>query len=139
MSKRIAIVPARGGSKRILSKNIRKFCGAPMISHILGTASQCGMFDEIHVSTDSDEVAAVAESLGFAVAFKRPANLADDHTPLMPVIKYVIEEYIRRGEIFDSVALLLPCDPMITADDLQLVANEIMQKSKLSTLTFIPE
>jgi len=119
MSKRIAIVPARGGSKRVPKKNIRDFCGAPMISHILSAASECGLFDEIHISTDCDEIAGVVEKLGFAVEFRRPASLSDDHTPLMPVCKYVLDEYIKRGQIFDSMTLLMPCSPMITAQDLR--------------------
>lgn len=119
MSKRIAIVPARGGSKRVPKKNIRDFCGAPMISHILSAASECGLFDEIHISTDCDEIAGVVEKLGFAVEFRRPASLSDDHTPLMPVLKYVLDEYIKRGQTFDSMTLLMPCSPMITAQDLR--------------------
>ena len=118
MYKRIAIIPARGGSKRVPNKNIRDFCGAPMISYILRAASESELFDEIHVSTDSDEVASIAYDLGFTAAFKRPPELSDDHTPLMPVLKYVLEEYLKRGKAFNSIALLMPCSPMIIYQDL---------------------
>ena len=116
--KRLAIIPARGGSKRIPNKNIRDFCGQPMISHVLSTAASCNLFDKIHVSTDSYEIAKTTSSLGFKIDFMRPPHLADDHTPIMPVLKYVLEEYLGRGAEFDCVALLMACAPMITPDDL---------------------
>ena len=117
--KRIAIIPARGGSKRIPNKNIRNFCGRPMISHIIGEALASGLFDEIHVSTDSQEIVEVVGGLGLKVAFMRPPQLADDHTPIMPVLRYVLEEYQGRGVSFDTVAMLMACAPMITAEDLR--------------------
>src|SRR3546814_4038089 len=81
---RIAIIPARGGSKRIKDKNIVDFCGKPMISYALEAARASGLFDVIHVSTDSERIAAVADDLGFPVAFLRDPSMAGDHTPLMP-------------------------------------------------------
>jgi len=122
MKRRLAIVPARGGSKRILNKNIRQFCGQPMIAHILNTAQSSGLFDIIHVSTDSDEIRVVVEQLGFAVDFMRPSNLADDHTPIMPVMKYVADIFAEQGELFDEVWLLMACSPLIEAEDLQQAA-----------------
>lgn len=119
MNRRLAVIPARGGSKRIPNKNVRDFCGRPMISHIIEAALASGFFDEIHVSTDSHEIAELVSSLGLEVVFLRPPHLADDHTPIMPVLKYVLEEYLGRGLAFDTVALLMACAPMITADDLR--------------------
>lgn len=119
MSRRLAVIPARGGSKRIPNKNVRNFCGRPMIGHIIEAALASGLFDEIHVSTDSQEIGEVVEGLGLKVAFVRPPQLADDHTPIMPVLKYVLEEYQGRGMSFDSVAMLMACAPMITAEDLR--------------------
>jgi pseudaminic acid cytidylyltransferase len=118
MNKRLAIIPARAGSKRIPNKNIRDFCGQPMMAHILSAAASSDLFDEIHVSTDSSEIAEKASCLGFEVAFLRPPHLADDHTPIMPVLKNVLQEYLGRGSEFQSVALLMACAPMITSDDL---------------------
>ncbi|PQA76619.1 pseudaminic acid cytidylyltransferase [Rhodoferax sp. TS-BS-61-7] len=117
--KRIAIIPARGGSKRIPDKNIRSFCGEPMVAHIISAALSSGLFDEIHVSTDSKEIVKVVAELGLKVAFMRPPHLADDHTPIMPVLKYVLEEYQGQGLSFDTVAMLMACAPMITAEDLR--------------------
>ena len=122
IKKRIAIIPARGGSKRILNKNIRNFCGEPMITYILKTAFESDLFDVIHVSTDSNLTKEVVERNGFKVEFMRPADLADDLSPIMPVLKFVIEEYHLRGSIFEETWLLMACSPLITSIDLQKAA-----------------
>jgi N-acylneuraminate cytidylyltransferase len=116
---RLAIVPARGGSKRIPRKNIRDFCGKPMIAHILAAAADSGLFERIHVSTDDTEISAVAAGLGHAPEFARPASLADEFTPIMPVLKWVVEHYLDRGLRFDQVWLLMPCAPLIDSQDLR--------------------
>ena len=120
--KRLAVVPARGGSKRIPDKNVRPFCGRPMISYTLEAARESGLFDAIHVSTESDSVTAAATALGFPPEFPRPAALSDDTTPLMPVLRFVLEEYGRRGRGFDEVALLYACAPLVEAGDLRAAA-----------------
>lgn len=133
--KSIAVIPARGGSKRIPNKNIRDFCGSPILAHILSAASASSLFDEIHVSTDSNEIAEVSRGLGFDVDFLRPSYLADDHTPIMPVLKYVLEEYLARGLVYDCVALLMPCSPMITVGDLNGASKLFnTHQSKLAVL-----
>src|SRR5438874_1339312 len=101
MTRRLAVIPARGGSKRIKNKNIRDFCGKPMIAYVLEVARESGLFDKIHVSTESAEIRQTVERLGFAVDFARPAELADDHTPIMPVLKHVVTTYASRGQTFD--------------------------------------
>lgn len=123
MTKRIAIVPARAGSKRIPNKNIRNFGGKPMIAHILHTARASEMFEVIHVSTESSAIRDAVEKLGFLVDFLRPAELADDHTPIMPVLKYVADTYASRGELFEQVWVLMACAPLIDAFDLQQAAD----------------
>lgn len=122
MTRRLAIIPARGGSKRIPNKNIRDFCGKPMIAHILQVARASGQFDVIHVSTESEEIRETVEALGFGVDFKRPDELADDHTPIMPVLKYVTDTYAARGKLFDQAWLLMACAPLIDTRDLQEAA-----------------
>lgn len=119
MTRRLAVIPARGGSKRIPRKNVRLFRGRPMIAHSLDAVLESGLFDEIHVSTDCPEVQQVAAAMGLAPAFGRPAYLADDHTPLMPVLKYVLEEYQRKGTHFDQVAMVMACAPLVSAQDLR--------------------
>ncbi|MBF0347398.1 MAG: acylneuraminate cytidylyltransferase family protein [Magnetococcales bacterium] len=116
--RRIAIVPARGGSKRIPRKNIREFCGRPMIAHILDAAQTSGLFSAIHVSTEDVEIAEVVARLGHGVQFMRPAHLADDHTGIMPVLHHVLATFKDRGQTFDQVVSLMACAPLITANDL---------------------
>jgi pseudaminic acid cytidylyltransferase len=120
--KRLAIIPARGGSKRIPNKNIRDFCGQPMITHVLGAARDSGLFSAIHISTESESIREVAATFGFPPDFPRPEALADDHTPIMPVLRYAAEEYARRGQHFDEIWLLMACAPLINAQDLQKAA-----------------
>ncbi len=118
MASRIAIIPARGGSKRVPNKNIADFCGRPMIAYALATAKESGLFDKIHVSTESQDIAQVVEALGFDIDFYRPTELADDITPIMPVLKYVVETYAHMGESFDQVCLLMATSPLTEAADL---------------------
>lgn len=118
MNRRIAVIPARGNSKRIPKKNIKNFCGKPIISYVIEAALGSELFDEIHVSTDCHEIADLVVSLGVDVTFLRPPHLADDHTPIMPVLKFVLETYLELGYKFDSVAMVMACAPMITSDDL---------------------
>jgi N-acylneuraminate cytidylyltransferase len=115
---RIAIMPARGGSKRIERKNIAAFCGRPLLTFPLAAARASGLFDLIHVSTEDETIAAVAAQHGFPPDFLRDPALADDHTPLLPVLRWVLERYAERGRSFDTVCLLMPTAPLIEADDL---------------------
>ncbi len=126
--RRIAIIPARGGSKRIPNKNIRDFCGKPMIAHILEVARASGLFEVIHVSTDSQAISEVVSKLGFQIDFLRPLELADDHAPIMPVLKYVTAEYAKCGQAFDQVWLLMACAPLVDASDL-VVAEELFSQA----------
>lgn len=126
--KRIAIIPARGGSKRIPNKNIKLFHGKPMISYVLKTARDSGLFDTIHVSTDDLKIQSVVESLGFPVEFSRPDSLADDHTPIMPVLKYVLEEYRARGQEFDQACLLMATAPLLEVSDI-VAAHELFDST----------
>ena len=119
MTKRLCIIPARGGSKRVPDKNIRDFCGKPMISHALSTAKETRLFDTIHVSTDSDKIINVAHEYGCPVDFKRPAELSDDHTPIMPVVKYVLSEFKQNNISFDTIVLIYATSPLITINDLK--------------------
>ncbi|MCP4160209.1 MAG: acylneuraminate cytidylyltransferase family protein [Deltaproteobacteria bacterium] len=115
---KIAIIPARGGSKRIPHKNIVDFCGKPMISYALKVAEKSGLFDKIHVSTDSPKIAEVVQSLGVEVDFMRSAKLADDHTGIMPVLENVLNEYDRHGQIFNHIMVLMPCCPLLLPEDI---------------------
>ena len=110
------MIPARGGSKRIPRKNILDFCGKPMIAWPVQAAIDSGCFDRIVVSTDDDEIAAVAEGCGAEAPFRRGAELADDHTPTAPVIG----DAIKRLNIAEQtpVCCLYATSPFVTPDDL---------------------
>ena len=118
-TKRLAIIPARGGSKRIPNKNIRNFHGKPIMIHALNLAKSSQIFSEIHVSTEDDMIASMAARYGFAPIFKRPSYLADDYTPLMPVLQYVAQAYRMRGQDFRTIAMLSATAVLIDEQDLQ--------------------
>ncbi|MEL6287340.1 MAG: acylneuraminate cytidylyltransferase family protein [Pseudomonadota bacterium] len=116
--RRLALLPARGGSKRITDKNILPFHGKPMLAHPLAAAEASSLFDLIHVSTDSERIASVARDLGADVSFMRPTTLADDVTGILPVAKWCVETFAERGEKFDDVCILFPAAPMLEPEDL---------------------
>lgn len=95
---RIAIIPARGGSKRIPGKNIREFCGKPIIAWSINAALQSRCFDDVIVSTDDDDIASVASKYGASVPFMRPPELSDDYTPTLPVLRHAILEMERQTD-----------------------------------------
>lgn len=115
---RLAIIPARGGSKRIRKKNIKNFCGNPIISYSLNAAKNSELFNTIHVSTDCLEIAETVKSLGFDIDFMRDPSLADDFTPIMPVLQWVLKQYNSKEIFFNEVALIMPCSPFIESSDL---------------------
>jgi N-acylneuraminate cytidylyltransferase len=116
--KRLLIIPARAGSKRVPNKNIRNFCGKPMIVYSIETAFNLGIFDEIHVSTESIVIKKVVEKAGCKVPFLRPESLSDDFTTTIDVYKFVVSKYIELGKMFDEVWTLLPCAPLLAGEDL---------------------
>lgn len=115
----IAVIPARGGSKRIPRKNLRNFCGQPMLAWPLQAAQDSGLFQRIIVSTDDEEIAALAQQLGGEVPFRRPPALADDHTPTQPVIQHAIETLQAQGQTIDAVCCLYATAPFVRASDLR--------------------
>jgi len=127
MNRRLAVMPARGGSKRIPGKNILPFCGAPLMVHALRTARETALFDEIHVSTDDPAIAEVARAEGFCPAFLRDPALADDYTPLLPVLKWVLDQYIATGQHFGSVTLIMPTAPLIGTEDI-IAAHRVFDR-----------
>ncbi|MCA8986745.1 MAG: pseudaminic acid cytidylyltransferase [Planctomycetaceae bacterium] len=115
----IAIIPARGGSKRIPKKNIRNFCGKPMIAYPILTAMDSGLFDRVYVSTDSDEIAFMAEQYGAIAPFRRPAQLSDDHAPTLPVIRHAVDWISSSNVDLDSVCCIYPTTPFLQKPYLQ--------------------
>jgi pseudaminic acid cytidylyltransferase len=115
---RMAVIPARGGSKRIPRKNVRLFAGVPMIGHAITAVRDSGLFDRIVVSTDDDEIAGVARAFGADVPFRRPAELADDHAATAPVVAHAIRSCATLGWAADPVCCVYPCVPLLRPGDL---------------------
>ena len=119
MTTRIAIIPARGGSKRIPRKNIKLFCAKPMIAWSIEAALQSGCFDQVIVSTDDQEIAEVARQYGATVPFMRPAELSDDHTGTVPVIQHAIEWVNAQGQSVEQACCLYATAPFVSAEDIK--------------------
>ena len=116
---KLAVIPARGGSKRIPRKNIKSFCGKPMIAWSIEAALQSGCFDHVVVSTDDAEIAEVARQCGAQVPFMRPTTLSDDHTGTIPVIRHAIEWFSERGQVSDQVCCIYATAPLVSAADIR--------------------
>lgn len=119
MSKKIAIITARGGSKRIPRKNIKEFCGKPIIAYSIEAAIKSDLFDEVMVSTDDKEIAEIAGSFGAKIPFFRSQENSDDYAMTADVIKEVILEYQKRSQYFEYLCCIYPTAPFITAEKLE--------------------
>lgn len=117
--KSIAVIPARGGSKRIPRKNIRLFGGKPMIAWSIQAAKASGCFEQIVVSTDDDEIAAVAKEFGAEVPFKRPAQWADDHSTTLDVMAHAVDWLNENGSQAQTVCCIYATAPFLMAQDLK--------------------
>lgn len=116
---KLAVIPARGGSKRIPRKNIKTFCGKPMIGWTIEAAMASGSFDRIVVSTDDEEIADVARAAGAEVPFIRPPELSDDHTGTIPVIAHAIRRVIGDDMPAAAVCCLYATAPFLQASDIR--------------------
>lgn len=114
----IAIITARGGSKRIPKKNIKEFYGKPMLAYAIEAAKGAGIFDEIMVSTDSEEIADVARKYGANVPFMRSEKTSNDFATTFDVLEEVINEYKKQGKSFDKLCCIYPCVPFLTSKTL---------------------
>lgn len=114
----LAIIPARGGSKGLPGKNIKPLCGKPLIGWTIEQAKASKYITEIYVSTDSAEIAEVAESFGVKVPDLRPAELASDTAPSSGFVVYTLEKLAREGKVFDYVILLEPTSPLRETSDI---------------------
>lgn len=115
----VAVIPARGGSKRIPRKNIKLFCGKPMIAWSIEAALASGCFDRVIVSTDDQEIAAIARQWGAEVPFMRPASLSDDFTGTIPVIAHAIDAMKREGHSIEFACCIYATAPFVRAQDIQ--------------------
>ena len=127
MEKLLCIIPARGGSKRIPHKNIALFKGRPIISYPINTVKESNLTDEIIVSTDSPEIASVAESFGAKVPFLRSADTANDHAGVADVLIEVIEEYKKRGREFEYVLCVFATNPLMKCENLVSAFKQLQE------------
>lgn len=126
--KTAAVITARGGSKRIPRKNIKDFCGKPIIAYSIEAAIAAGVFDTVMVSTDDDEIAEVARQYGAEIPFFRSEKTSNDYAVTSQVLAEVLEEYERRGEHYTNVCCIYPTAPFLTADRLK-TAMELLAKT----------
>lgn len=115
---RVAIITARGGSKRIPKKNIKEFCGKPIIAYSIKAALDSGAFDEVMVSTDSEEIAEVARQWGANVPFLRSGTTSNDFATTADVVAEVLRKYSEEGQTFESFACIYPTAPFVTGERL---------------------
>lgn len=116
---KIAVIPARGGSKRIPRKNVKDFGGRPMIAWAIGAALESCLFDKVVVSTDDEEIASIARTHGAETPFVRPSELANDTAGTVPVIAHALREMANSGTHCDYAACIYPCTPFLRAQDLK--------------------
>lgn len=125
----LAIIPARGGSKRIPRKNIKDFLGKPIIAYSIETAIQSGLFEEVMVSTDDHEIAEIAIRYGAKIPFFRSSETSDDYATTMDVIKEVVAEYRNKlSKEFDFICCIYPTSPLIKVEYLSRGLNLLMEK-----------
>ena len=135
---KIAIITARGGSKRIPKKNIRDFLGKPILAYSIEAALGSGLFDEVMVSTDSTEIADIAERFGAKVPFYRSDATSNDYATTNDVILEVLDKYERRGENFDIAVCLYPTAPFVTAQKLISAVKELEDSDADTLIPVVP-
>ena len=131
--KSIAIITARGGSKRIPKKNIKEFCGEPMIAYSIKAALDAGIYSEVMVSTDNEDIATIAKHYGANVPFMRSDKTASDNATTRDVLMEVLSEYEKRNQTFDDMTCLYPTAPFVTAQKLN-EAMKLFHESNCSLL-----
>ena len=136
--KTLAIIPARGGSKRVPKKNIRDLCGKPLIAWTIEFAQSISWFDRVHVSTDCKEIAAISEKLGLEIPFFRDPSSASDTAATTSVVREVIEKFGWFGETYDVVAVLQPTTPWRQHARWE-EARELISKSEIDSVVGIAD
>lgn len=121
----ICIIPARGGSKRIPRKNVRDFLGKPIIAYSIEAALKSGLFEEVMVSTEDAEIAAIAKQYGASVPFMRSADTANDFAGTDDVVKEVLREYKKQGREFDVVCCIYATAPFVSVENLKKAYEQI--------------
>jgi len=137
MKSSIAVIPARGGSKRIPRKNVREFGGKPIIAYSIEAACQSGLFERVIVSTDSPEIAEIARDYGAEVPFLRDANLSDDLTPVSAATAATLKRLDQHGDQFGYVCQLMPNCPLRIADDIVASYKQLIDIGSASQISVV--
>ena len=136
---RLLIIPARGGSKRIKNKNIKKFHNKPIIQYPLTSAKKSKLFNIIHVSTEDKSIFKLVKKIGFNPDFFRDKKLGNNSVGISEVIKFVINKFITMNKTFDEVWCIYPCSPLINEHDLKKISIYFKkQKNSLMTINEFP-
>ena len=135
--KAIAIITARGGSKRIPKKNVKEFCGKPIIAYAIKAALDSGIFDEVMVSTDSEEIAEIARAYGAKVPFMRSAKTSDDFATTADVLMEVLERYQEMGRTFDVMSCIYPTAPFVTPQKLQSAYDTLKKEQAVMAMPVV--
>ncbi len=136
-NKVLAIITARGGSKRIPKKNIKDFLGKPIIAYSIEAALSSGVFDEVMVSTDSEEIAEIAKKYGARVPFMRSEKAASDTATTADVLLEVLEEYRKRGQEFEFFSCIYPTAPFIRAERLREAFGKLKESTAAEVLPVV--
>ena len=132
----LAWIPARRDSKRIANKNIKTFCGKPLLSYTIEAAKNCKYTDEVFVSTNSSTIAEIARNCGASVPFLRPDDLAQDSSKTIEAVIYSLEELSEQRSPFDVLCLLQPTSPLRTTEDIER-ALEVFVKNGCESLASV--
>ena len=138
MVKRLLIIPARSGSKRIKNKNIKKFFGKPIINYSIDTAIKSNIFNKIHISTNSNKIANLVKRKGIKIDFLRDKKLSNDNIGLFKVFKYVTQKFKKLYLLYDEIWFLMPCAPLIESRDL-IKASRFFNTNKKNTMIAVSE
>ncbi len=133
MTSRIAIIPARSGSKRIPDKNIKLFYNKPIISYVIKTLEKSKLFNEIHVSTNSTKIKKIVERNSLKVPFLRPKHLSRDSTPLIDVLNFVLKKFSEKNFYFDEVWLIYSTAVLLKSSDLKK-ASKLIKKQNIKNV-----
>ena len=136
--KKIAIITARGGSKRIPRKNIKDFCGKPILAYSIEAAVSSGLFDTVMVSTEDEEIAEVARKYGAEVPFYRSEKTAGDFATTNDVLLEVLEEYKKRGQEFELACCIYPTAPFVSAEKLKKAMGELENSDADTLIPVVP-
>ena len=134
----IAIITARGGSRRIPGKNIRPFCGRPVIAYSIEAAMESGMFSEVMVSTDSRDIASVAKTYGAGVPFFRSRENSDDYATISDVLLEVLDTYKKRGIRFDTACCIFPAAPFVTGEKIKKAMELLARTGAGAVIPVVP-